>query len=70
VSSVVAQARLKDAFKVFMTRWERTGQDWNDAARQDIHTRHVEPLRQQVNAALAAMARAGEAVVQTRQQCQ
>jgi hypothetical protein len=53
-----------------MTRWERTGQDWNDAARQDIHTRHVEPLRQQVNAALAAMARAGEAVVQTRQQCQ
>lgn len=55
---------------MLLLRWERTQQDWDDAARADIQREFIDPLRQRVNAALGAMARLSEAINQTRQQCQ
>lgn len=70
MSAAVAQARLKDAHRMLLTRWERTATDWDDAARAQFQKEFIEPLRQKVHAALSGMARLGEAVGQTRQECQ
>lgn len=55
---------------MLLSRWDRTRTDWDDAARDEIQRTYLEPLRQQVAAALSAMARVNEAISQTRQQCQ
>ncbi len=70
MSATVAQARLKDAHKGFVLRWERTREAWNDEARARVEKEYIEPLRQRVHTALGAMARLSEAITQTRQQCQ
>ena len=70
MSVAVGQARLKDAHRQLMAKWQRVREVWDDAAARRFEAEFLEALPTKVAAVMGAMSRAGEVVNQTRRECQ
>ncbi len=63
------RARLYNLFKDLRVRWEQVQDQWNDPVRRDFEENHWVELETRVHAALQAMERLAQVLVQVRHDC-
>lgn len=63
------RTKLSYAAERLKLRWLDTEEDWRDAKRQDFESEKLEPLQQQISAALGAMERLAELLGRAEADC-
>ena len=63
------QAKLKNAYRVLMARWEQTSGVWDDRVRDEFEKSYIEPLEHEISRTLAAMNRLSGDMSQAEHDC-
>lgn len=69
MSVTVGRAKLNNATKDLLVKWEQTKAVWTDARAQAFEREFIEPLNPQVRAALSAMERLAGILAQAQRDC-
>jgi len=69
MSVSVGRAKLNNATKDLLVKWEQTKSVWSDSRAQAFEHDFIEPLGPQVRAALSAMERLGAVLASAQREC-
>jgi hypothetical protein len=63
-------ARLRDQTDVLVAAWGETRDHWNDANSRNIDENHLNPLAEDVSAALTAIRHLSEVLAKAQRECE
>ena len=69
MSVTVGRAKLKNALRDLLVRWQETRQVWHDARTEQFEKQFIDPLEPQARAALGAMDRMAAVIAQAERDC-
>ena len=69
MSVAVGRAKLNNATKDLLVKWEQTRSVWLDSRAQAFEREFIEPLGPQVRSALSAMERLSGILTQAEREC-
>ena len=69
MSLSVGKTKLDSAMRDLMAAWNKAGDHWNDALREDFNAQHLAPLHPRVKAAIDAMDKMSSMTDRAKQAC-